>query len=235
VITEAPIELKHLPCWQELMDHMDHMTVAEWCAPNSSDVCVWWRGERGWLVLQCFSFNNVDPVTSLAPPEPQINTEAAVVTMCEMEVLAADLMSDDVFESPGDAPGSAGPAPAPGLGVSQEQMHKTPSPTGYPDYQPPAQLLAGLPPSADADAPVHKTILLGDSGVGKTSLLVQFDTGRFQSGNFSATVGIGFTESTRRRSAIKATLRKIDNALKEDRGKYRIAARKRLEKKRDDR
>nr|CAD7399228.1 unnamed protein product [Timema cristinae] len=40
-----------------------------------------------------------------------------------------------------------------------------------------------------------KTILLGDSGVGKTSLLVQFDTGRFQTGNFSATVGIGFTVS----------------------------------------
>nr|CAD7594926.1 unnamed protein product [Timema genevievae] len=38
-----------------------------------------------------------------------------------------------------------------------------------------------------------QTILLGDSGVGKTSLLVQFDTGRFQTGNFSATVGIGFT------------------------------------------
>lgn len=40
-----------------------------------------------------------------------------------------------------------------------------------------------------------QTILLGDSGVGKTSLLVQFDTGRFQPGNFAATVGIGFTVS----------------------------------------
>lgn len=38
-----------------------------------------------------------------------------------------------------------------------------------------------------------QTILLGDSGVGKTSLLVQFDTGKFQPGNFAATVGIGFT------------------------------------------
>lgn len=38
-----------------------------------------------------------------------------------------------------------------------------------------------------------QTILLGDSGVGKTSLLVQFDTGNFQPGNFAATVGIGFT------------------------------------------
>lgn len=38
-----------------------------------------------------------------------------------------------------------------------------------------------------------QTILLGDSGVGKTSLLVQFDTGKFQLANFAATVGIGFT------------------------------------------
>lgn len=40
---------------------------------------------------------------------------------------------------------------------------------------------------------LHKTILLGDSGVGKTSLLVQFDQGKFIPGSFSATVGIGFT------------------------------------------
>ncbi|XP_069125336.1 ras-related protein Rab-26-like [Argopecten irradians] len=40
---------------------------------------------------------------------------------------------------------------------------------------------------------IHKTILVGDSGVGKTSLLVQFDQGKFQQGSFSATVGIGFT------------------------------------------
>ncbi|NWS01985.1 RAB26 protein, partial [Motacilla alba] len=38
-----------------------------------------------------------------------------------------------------------------------------------------------------------QTILVGDSGVGKTSLLVQFDQGKFISGSFSATVGIGFT------------------------------------------
>ncbi|KAF4012921.1 hypothetical protein G4228_003723 [Cervus hanglu yarkandensis] len=40
---------------------------------------------------------------------------------------------------------------------------------------------------------LHKTILVGDSGVGKTSLLVQFDQGKFVPGSFSATVGIGFT------------------------------------------
>lgn len=42
---------------------------------------------------------------------------------------------------------------------------------------------------------IHKIILVGDSGVGKTSLLVQFDIGKFQPGLFSATVGIGFTVS----------------------------------------
>ncbi|KAI0215156.1 hypothetical protein LSAT2_032798 [Lamellibrachia satsuma] len=40
---------------------------------------------------------------------------------------------------------------------------------------------------------VSTTILVGDSGVGKTSLLVQFDQGTFQTGSFAATVGIGFT------------------------------------------
>ncbi|XP_055340540.1 ras-related protein Rab-26-like isoform X1 [Paramacrobiotus metropolitanus] len=46
------------------------------------------------------------------------------------------------------------------------------------------------------DAVIHKTILVGDSGVGKTSFLVQFDTGKFQPGSFAATVGIGFTNKT---------------------------------------
>ncbi|KAM6957121.1 ras-related protein Rab-26-like [Aplochiton taeniatus] len=41
---------------------------------------------------------------------------------------------------------------------------------------------------------MHKTILVGDSGVGKTSLLVQYDQGKFLTGSFSATVGIGFTK-----------------------------------------
>uniref|UniRef100_A0A3P9MD96 small monomeric GTPase n=1 Tax=Oryzias latipes TaxID=8090 RepID=A0A3P9MD96_ORYLA len=47
-------------------------------------------------------------------------------------------------------------------------------------------------PGACALLPGH-TILVGDSGVGKTSLLVQFDQGKFISGSFSATVGIGLT------------------------------------------
>ncbi|KAK2833689.1 hypothetical protein Q5P01_017578 [Channa striata] len=40
---------------------------------------------------------------------------------------------------------------------------------------------------------IHKTILVGDSGVGKTSLLVQYDQGKFIPGSFTSTVGIGFT------------------------------------------
>ncbi|OWR54538.1 ras-related protein Rab-26 isoform 1, partial [Danaus plexippus plexippus] len=84
-----------------------------------------------------------------------------------------DSMSDDVFEE------DTLRAPA---------QRSTPSPTGYRDYRPDRQRC-----TVDDDMPIHKTILLGDSGVGKTSLLVQFETGKFQPGNFSATVGIGFT------------------------------------------
>ncbi|KAL4714044.1 hypothetical protein ACJJTC_008398 [Scirpophaga incertulas] len=87
-----------------------------------------------------------------------------------------DSMSDDVFED------DTLRAPAP---------RSTPSPTGYRDYHPPAETPAKT--YNEDDIPIHKTILLGDSGVGKTSLLVQFETGKFQAGNFSATVGIGFT------------------------------------------
>ncbi|KAJ0180392.1 hypothetical protein K1T71_003796 [Dendrolimus kikuchii] len=87
-----------------------------------------------------------------------------------------DSMSDDVFED--DT-------------LRAPTQRGTPSPTGYRDYIPPAETPARA--QADDDVPIHKTILLGDSGVGKTSLLVQFETGKFQAGNFSATVGIGFT------------------------------------------
>lgn len=37
-----------------------------------------------------------------------------------------------------------------------------------------------------------KVMLLGDSGVGKTCLLVRFRDGTFLSGNFISTVGIDF-------------------------------------------
>ncbi|XP_071455165.1 ras-related protein Rab-37-like [Hetaerina americana] len=86
-------------------------------------------------------------------------------------------------------------------GRSEALANLAPSPTGYKGYQPPADIIQlhdtgvsnGHSWSQPRERPVHKTILLGDSGVGKTSLLVQFDTGKFQTGTFSATVGIGFT------------------------------------------
>ncbi|XP_013890058.1 ras-related protein Rab-37 isoform X2 [Austrofundulus limnaeus] len=74
--------------------------------------------------------------------------------------------------------------------------------TAYPEIQPDSgygsrdgtenQAKTPPPPAYDEEL-VHKTILVGDSGVGKTSLLVQFDQGKFIPGSFSATVGIGFT------------------------------------------
>nr|XP_005584922.1 PREDICTED: ras-related protein Rab-37 isoform X2 [Macaca fascicularis] len=60
------------------------------------------------------------------------------------------------------------------------------------DLQRPDSYQAGAGPDFNEHV-LHKTILVGDSGVGKTSLLVQFDQGKFIPGSFSATVGIGFT------------------------------------------
>uniref|UniRef100_A0A673AM86 small monomeric GTPase n=1 Tax=Sphaeramia orbicularis TaxID=375764 RepID=A0A673AM86_9TELE len=54
-----------------------------------------------------------------------------------------------------------------------------------------------------------QTILVGDSGVGKTSLLVQFDQGKFIPGSFSATVGIGFTPTGTRCTAVFISLFQI--------------------------
>ncbi|XP_064608016.1 ras-related protein Rab-37-like isoform X1 [Liolophura sinensis] len=61
----------------------------------------------------------------------------------------------------------------------------------------------------------HKTILVGDSGVGKTSLLVQFDQGKFQQGSFSATVGIGFTNKVVDVDGTKVKLQIWDTAGQE--------------------
>ncbi|XP_061383531.1 ras-related protein Rab-26 isoform X2 [Danaus plexippus] len=104
-------------------------------------------------------------------------------------------MSDDVFEE------DTLRAPA---------QRSTPSPTGYRDYRPDRQRC-----TVDDDMPIHKTILLGDSGVGKTSLLVQFETGKFQPGNFSATVGIGFTNKVVTVDGIKVKLQIWDTAGQE--------------------
>lgn len=112
-----------------------------------------------------------------------------------------DSMSDDVFESPEDATmveSGGGASVSKQMNMmsvpGQNTQLKTPSPTGYRDYKPPVEMLKLYEQQQEeSEQMVHKTILLGDSGVGKTSLLVQFDTGKFQTGTFSATVGIGFT------------------------------------------
>ncbi|XP_009878401.1 PREDICTED: ras-related protein Rab-37 [Charadrius vociferus] len=60
-----------------------------------------------------------------------------------------------------------------------------------------------------------ETILVGDSGVGKTSLLVQFDQGKFIPGSFSATVGIGFTNKVVAVDGVKVKLQIWDTAGQE--------------------
>ncbi|XP_004463870.1 ras-related protein Rab-37 isoform X1 [Dasypus novemcinctus] len=62
---------------------------------------------------------------------------------------------------------------------------------------------------------LHKTILVGDSGVGKTSLLVQFDQGKFIPGSFSATVGIGFTNKVVTVDGVRVKLQIWDTAGQE--------------------
>lgn len=42
---------------------------------------------------------------------------------------------------------------------------------------------------------ITQVIMLGDSGVGKTSFLVHYTTGEFKAGSFSATVGVALTVS----------------------------------------
>ncbi|KAL5242426.1 hypothetical protein ACI65C_009836 [Semiaphis heraclei] len=98
-----------------------------------------------------------------------------------------DNISDDVFESIEEAEVNQNTK---NLSTADPNYDKRPSTTGYCDYKLPSTTRKPSDPSLKI---VHKTILLGDSGVGKTSLLVKFDTGKFQTGNFSATVGIGFT------------------------------------------
>ncbi|XP_019906820.1 ras-related protein Rab-37 isoform X3 [Esox lucius] len=62
---------------------------------------------------------------------------------------------------------------------------------------------------------INKTIMVGDSGVGKTSLLVQYDQGKFIHGSFSATVGIGFTNKVVTVDNVKVKLQIWDTAGQE--------------------
>ncbi|KAJ0016392.1 hypothetical protein NQD34_014683 [Periophthalmus magnuspinnatus] len=90
--------------------------------------------------------------------------------------------------------------------------------TAYPEIQPESGYGSGekTPPApAYNEELVHKTILVGDSGVGKTSLLVQFDQGKFIPGSFSATVGIGFTNKVVPVDNVKVKLQIWDTAGQE--------------------
>ncbi|XP_037320381.1 ras-related protein Rab-37-like [Pungitius pungitius] len=96
--------------------------------------------------------------------------------------------------------------------------------TAYPEIQPDSayeskETTDGQPKSPPApiydEDFVHKTILVGDSGVGKTSLLVQFDQGKFIPGSFSATVGIGFTNKVVTVDDVKVRLQIWDTAGQE--------------------
>ncbi|XP_034534567.1 ras-related protein Rab-37-like [Notolabrus celidotus] len=96
--------------------------------------------------------------------------------------------------------------------------------TSYPEIQPDSgyqsketgENKAKTPPAPTYDEDfVHKTILVGDSGVGKTSLLVQFDQGKFIPGSFSATVGIGFTNKVVTVDGVKVRLQIWDTAGQE--------------------
>ncbi|KAM4524828.1 ras-related protein Rab-37-like [Odontesthes bonariensis] len=96
--------------------------------------------------------------------------------------------------------------------------------TAYPEIQPDSgygsrettENQAKTPPAPTYDEElVHKTILVGDSGVGKTSLLVQFDQGKFIPGSFSATVGIGFTNKVVTVDDVKVKLQIWDTAGQE--------------------
>ncbi|XP_068610463.1 ras-related protein Rab-37-like [Brachionichthys hirsutus] len=82
--------------------------------------------------------------------------------------------------------------------------------TSYPEIKP-----GGCQPPLYDEELVHKTILVGDSGVGKTSLLVQFDQGKFIPGSFSATVGIGFTNKVVTVDDVKVKLQIWDTAGQE--------------------
>uniref|UniRef100_A0A3Q2SZ41 RAB37, member RAS onco family n=1 Tax=Fundulus heteroclitus TaxID=8078 RepID=A0A3Q2SZ41_FUNHE len=97
-------------------------------------------------------------------------------------------------------------------------------PTASPEINPDSAYASGentenqakTPPAPNYDEDlVHKTILVGDSGVGKTSLLVQFDQGKFIPGSFSATVGIGFTNKEVSVDNVKVKLQIWDTAGQE--------------------
>ncbi|XP_057381589.1 ras-related protein Rab-37-like isoform X1 [Daphnia carinata] len=94
------------------------------------------------------------------------------------------------------------------------KVRKEISDTGYRGYVA-ATPLAPSATDVSIEEILHKTILVGDSGVGKTSLLVQFDTGTFHPSSFAATVGIGFTNKVLVVDGAKVKLQIWDTAGQE--------------------
>uniref|UniRef100_A0ABM5EZ73 small monomeric GTPase n=2 Tax=Pogona vitticeps TaxID=103695 RepID=A0ABM5EZ73_9SAUR len=99
---------------------------------------------------------------------------------------------------------------APGAGAS-------PSVNGPPPPQPPAPP-AGRP-SLSASGEFYdvafKVMLIGDSGVGKTCLLVRFKDGAFLAGTFISTVGIDFRNKVLNVDGVKVKLQIWDTAGQE--------------------
>ncbi|XP_025750941.2 ras-related protein Rab-37 [Manacus vitellinus] len=117
-------------------------------------------------------------------------------------------------------PSRAGPSRAGGAARGAERAGRCPrccrgGPAGAP--RSPRPWVLRRRPGGDGynEALLHKTILVGDSGVGKTSLLVQFDQGKFIPGSFSATVGIGFTNKVVAVDGVKVKLQIWDTAGQE--------------------
>ncbi|XP_059615314.1 ras-related protein Rab-37 isoform X3 [Phlebotomus argentipes] len=147
-------------------------------------------------------------------------------------MITDDSLSDEVFEDESAARYKINKNS--NLNVDDEEF-RTPSPSGYPGYKPPAEALRmyGLENGVENDDwksykiedddntkefdenLTHKTILLGDSGVGKTSLLVQYNFGEFKPGAFSATVGIALTNKIVTVDQVRVKLQIWDTAGQE--------------------
>lgn len=114
-------------------------------------------------------------------------------------------------------PPSAAPAPAPG---PAPPVQPAPAPASAGDTAQPrtghahTQGQVSRAGSEDYDL-VCKVMLLGDSGVGKTCLLVRFQNGYFLSGNFISTVGVDFRNKLVTVDGVKVKLQIWDTAGQE--------------------
>ncbi|XP_044103420.1 ras-related protein Rab-37 isoform X1 [Neovison vison] len=77
------------------------------------------------------------------------------------------------------------------------------------------EALEDSPPCSPSYDVTGKVMLLGDSGVGKTCLLIQFKDGAFLSGTFIATVGIDFRNKVVTVDGVRVKLQIWDTAGQE--------------------